>query len=126
MAQWSIPIHELARKAGVDVQTAARKVTFDLFRNIIITSPVDTGRFRANWNVSYGNTDNTVDNSTNPTRALAALEKIKVGPIGVWYLCNALPYAQVLEDGSSGQAPNGMVRITVRAFEEFVRRAVRS
>jgi hypothetical protein len=36
-------------------------------------------------------------------------------------LVNNLPYAQRLENGWSGQAPNGMVSLTAQEFQQVVR-----
>lgn len=152
MATWSVPIEALAAKTKARIEDVVRKVTYDLFRSIIVASPVDTGRFRANWNISYGAIDTTINNSTNSADALRKLGGVARSPVGhIVYLCNSLPYALVLENGGypnppkfgskkrgedgmtihvrggySMQAPAGMVRVTVRAFEDFVRKALAS
>lgn len=109
---WSIPFDELVRRAGGHVEQAARKIAFEAFSRVIARSPVDTGRFRANWNVSYG-----TPNYQTTERALGggeaeALKALTLPVGGIVYLSNGLPYAQRLEFGWSKQAPNGMIRIT--------------
>lgn len=122
---WSIPLDQLAQKTGLKLDTVARKVTLDLFTSVVQKSPVDTGRFKANWNV--GTTPNlSFTASTNAGRGLTEAQKaIGIPAGGVVYLSNGLPYARRLEYGWSGQAPAGMVRLSVREFRQFVERAIR-
>lgn len=83
------------------------------------------GRFRANWNVSYGAPDTTTTESTNKQRGLDEAKKAMTLPIGgVTFLCNALPYAHRLEyEGWSKQAPAGMVRISALEFADYIKKA---
>lgn len=125
MSGWSIPLDKLAARTGLKLDTVARKVTLDLFTSVVQKSPVDTGRFKANWNV--GTTPNvSFTASTNASRGLSEAQKaIGIPAGGVVYLSNGLPYARRLEYGYSRQAPAGMVRLSVREFRQFVERAVR-
>lgn len=125
MARWSTPIAALAEKAKLDVETVAKKATADLFTAVVLKSPVDTGRFRANWNVSYGGADYSTTLSTDKGRGLQEAQKaltLDVG--GVVYLSNGLPYARRLEHGWSKQAPIGMVRLSVLEFKRYLLRAL--
>jgi hypothetical protein len=125
-ATWSIPIDRLAEKAKADIDTVTRKVTLDLFSAVARRSPVDTGRFRANWNVSLSSPDTTVTFNTNQGRITAEVGKAASFQSGsVVYMVNALPYARRLEYGWSKQAPQGMVRLTVQEFKQYVERAVK-
>lgn len=92
-------------------------------------SPVDTGRFRANWTVSYGPTTQTVtglDRTGIETinRGLRLIQLMNPGQDELW-ITNRLPYARRLEYGHSGQAPAGMVRLTVAEFRTYLDRAIR-
>lgn len=147
MTAFSIPLAQLAEKAKLDLETVARKATADLFRAVVLRSPVDTGRFRANWNVSYGQPDLTttaevdthakrlkdggikVDFSkqvANKGRGLQEAAKPLGLPVGgIVFLSNGLPYAKRLEyDSWSKQAPAGMIRISAAEFDTYVREAV--
>jgi hypothetical protein len=127
MARWTIPIDQLARKAKADVQTVVRRATLQLFQEVVLASPVDTGRFRANWNVSYGAPDLSTTANTSPTRAMQEVAKVDGLPVGgIVYLVNGLPYARELEYGHSKQAPQGMVRVAAVRFSSFVQQAVRA
>lgn len=140
---WSIPLDQLAAKVQLDLETVARKATLDVFTAVVLASPVDTGRFRANTNVSYGAPDTTVTDSTEQGRAQQELAKVMSLPIGgVTYITNALPYAATLEygqypnppknptgktaNGYSIQAPQGMFRISALQFNDYVQKAIRS
>lgn len=145
MARWSIPIEKLADKMKLDVESAVRWVAFDLFSRIVTRSPVDTGRFRANWNVSYNQIDTTTTDATEkaPGPVYAAImQKLKAMPVGgVYYFTNSLPYANVLEyglypnppkrstgkseGGFSKQAPHGVVRVSIAEFESAAGAVVR-
>lgn len=125
MGQWSIPLDRIAKQTGIRIETVARKVTFDLYRNVVLKSPVDTGRFRANWNVSFGVPSYTTTGSTDAGRGLQEAGKALSLPVGgVVFLSNGLAYARRLEMGYSRQAPIGMVRTSVVEFQSFVNRAI--
>lgn len=138
---WSIPLDKLAEKTQKDLETTARIATVSLYSAVVFRSAVDKGRFRANWNVSYGAPDTTVTESTDKTRADREVQKVMTLPVGgITYLSNSLPYALVLENGgypnppksgtgkTSGgysiQAPQGMVRISALEFNDYVKRAI--
>lgn len=126
MANWSVPIERFAQAAGIELETVARKVTFELMRSVVIKSPVDTGRFKSNWNFSVGAPDYATTESTNAARADAEALRALTAPIGgVTYLSNGLPYGRRLENGWSKQAPRGMVRTSLASVSAFVRRSIK-
>ena len=107
----------------------ARKITLDAFSGCIMMSPVDTGRFRGNWQTAVGQepsgTVDLLDPSGNVViaKVSGAVAGMQIGD--VVYMVNNLPYAQPLEDGSSSQAPNGMVKLTVQRFQPIAQEAIR-
>lgn len=128
MSKWSIPLDRLASKAGLSLEVVTRKATFDVFKAVIYRSPVDTGRFKGNWNVSYGSPDYTTGTRRDSTpigSGSAPLKALSLPVGGVTYLSNGLPYATRLEYGYSKQAPAGMVRLAAAEFSRFVQRAIR-
>lgn len=128
------PNDEFRRKFAAFVERAkgnqeqvVRKVALDLLSSLVLKSPVDTGRFRGNWQVQYNLTPRTLDlldRSGAATMATARLDlsHMQVGETA--YLVNHLPYAVPLEYGHSRQAPAGMVRITLAEFDQYLTRAV--
>lgn len=105
---------------------ATQKISFEGLQRVVMKSPVDTGRFRGNWNVSIGRRDLTVtpnlDKSGRETMAKGQAIIDGLQDIQVVYLTNNLPYAGRLEDGWSMQAPTGMVAVTVTELETMFSR----
>lgn len=81
----------------------------------VITTPVDTGRAKGNWNVSIGSIDETTTDNTDRggseaiARGKSTIEEWKVGR-GEIFISNSLPYILALENGSSAQRPEGMTQ----------------
>lgn len=88
-----------------------KKITGEMLQQVITRSPVDTGAFRQNHRVSVGSVDNSFDVSDTGNDALSkGIRTIQSGGgIGkIVYISNSLPYAERLENGWSGQAPQGV------------------
>lgn len=116
-ASWSIKPVRFAGLIKEEINAAARALALDLFSVIMVRSPVDTGRFRGNWQIDIN------------VPALAALERFdKAGQATILEetqkllafrlgqtisMRNNVPYSVRLEYGYSGQAPNGMIRVTI-------------
>lgn len=141
-------LEAFARRVEAKSSEAARKITLDALAGCVNKTPVDTGRARANWQVSaltpilteldLGFTEpvrvvgrgkaatkerkrnRTASNRFNAQQAarlaLAAGEAAaySVDRVTVMYLSNNVNYIQYLENGSSRQAPQGMLRLTVQ------------
>lgn len=128
MGNFTLDLTRFANKTKLNVDTVVQKATHDIFRSVILKSPVDTGRFRANWLASvnsYGSMtlDDTDKSGTTTVSAVGAVAlSAKAG--GIVYLVNNLPYAQRLEYGYSKQAPAGMVRITIMEYQQYINKAV--
>lgn len=102
-----------------------RGVLLEAHGRLIRRTPVRTGRAKGNWNVGVG----TIDRSTNEDRRQAEalsegqaviLGRFKAGDRA--FITNSLPYIPNLEDGSSKQAPQGMVKVTVAEMKPLVSR----
>ena len=127
--RWTIPIDRLVEKSNARLETVVRRVVLEVFMNVVKRSPVDTGRFRANWGVSFGTPRLTTTDSTDKTLGTARRTVQLVNSLptsGIIYLSNGLPYAGRLENGSSKQAPHGMVKLAVTQFDSAVRKALAS
>lgn len=141
MSGWSIPLDQLAEKVMLDLETVARKSTLDVFTAVVKGSPVDTGRLRANMNVSYGAPNTAVTESTNAARGLEEAQKAATLPVGgITYITCALPYAAMIEyggypnppksptgktqNGFSIQAPQGMFRLAAMRYSDYVKKAL--
>lgn len=114
------------KAAGDQVETVVRKTAFELQASMIEKSPVDTGRFKSNWQVGISAINANTSSAAGSDalgRVMTALEGHKPGN-AIW-LTNSLPYAKRLENGWSQQAPSGMVRLTLQDFRQAVERAVK-
>lgn len=125
---FGLDIAKFVEKAKAAPEQVVRKVGLDLTASVVRKSPVDTGRFRANWNIAFGHIDVLTTTGTDKSGG-GTVERARVLLNG-WqvdqdiYLTNSLPYAIPLEYGHSDQAPNGMVRLTVTEFQTFINAAV--
>jgi len=122
------------KKTKLSGEVVLRKVAFDGYRGLLFRSPVDTGRFRGNWRISIGFTDRTTTEATSsagpgapPTTGEASQAILALGRVR-WrdsiHISNSLPYAEVLEAGSSNQAPNGILSQTFHELRANVHRNV--
>lgn len=113
-------IEAFAKKANISIDRAIRGTSIKLFSAIILASPVDTGRFRANWQASNDRpASGEVNGFADPVNKVATY--INGAPFANEFtLANNLPYAYKLEFGYSNQAPQGMVRINVARFQRIL------
>lgn len=128
-SKFSRDVARFCEAAQAKVDRTVRAITFSLFREVIMRTPVDSGRLKANWQVSIGapasGTVESVDKDGGRTIASMA------AGIGGWgtYTCltNNLPYAHRIEfDGwSHTKAPAGMVRVSFARVDAIVRKAAR-
>lgn len=117
----------LLRRAGERAEQVTRKVALDLQKSMIEMSPVDTGRFRGNWQcgINQANGDTTSQNNSDAAgRTESVLQGWKPGQKIM--LTNSLPYSRKLEYGHSSQAPQGIVRLTVQKYGEYLAAAART
>jgi hypothetical protein len=124
---------------GVAVFAAVFKAQHDeIFRDatqrvsasIVRENPVDTGESVADWDVAIGTwpADTKPPNDPRRTRTRKRLREIisKARFGQAVFFENTDPAAVELEFGWSRQAPNGMVRLTARRWNKFVKGAVRA
>ena len=129
-------VRKFAEKANMSVGKTIRGSAIVLFRGIIKMSPVDTGRFRANWMVGMKAPSTETTESTDKaggTTAMNMAQYINAQKDSYEFtLANNLPYAYKLEYGGypgdgpntvggfSKQAPSGCVRVNVARFQAIL------
>ena len=100
---------------------------------LVKASPVDTGRFRGNWQITankpplyaLNNYDRDgADTIAEGKRALYAIMR-GGGAVRSIYFSNMLIYANALEYGHSKQAPAGVVGIVAARLRSFMAQAIR-
>ena len=142
MASFEDQMRTFAKKANMSVERTVKGAAIKLFSAVIKSSPVDTGRFRANWTAagvqpSTVTTDMTDKSGSAATGAMTNYINLANGQT-VFTLANNLPYAHVIEYGGypgdgpntvggfSKQAPQGCVRVNVARFEAILEEQARA
>lgn len=122
-------LRKFADKTGGDLNELHKEIATELFAQIILDTPVDTGYAVSNWQASMGQPKNGVLEIRDPSRMTALqglLDNIKPDATQPAWLCNNVPYVQMLEYGTTSygfsmKAPRGFVRVNILAFKTIVR-----
>ena len=126
MGSFADQVKAWERKTAAKMDLAVRKIAIEMFKRIILKSPVDTGRFRGNWQLAIGSVPNGTleldDKTGTATIAKGAATALGFNAGETIFFANNLPYARRLEEGYSQQAPNGMVALTIQEFQSVVSR----
>lgn len=105
----------------------------DIHRDLVMTSPVDTGRFRGNWQITFNEPPlyalNEYDKEGGKTiqsgKRILGLIGGKGSGVTKVYFSNMLIYANALEYGHSKQAPAGVLGIVAVRLRSYFANAVR-
>ena len=119
---WSTPPSLFAGVVEEALTQRVRVIALAMLNEIVLRSPVDTGRFRGNNIVSvgapvYASTE-IVDKSGGETvqRGLSVMSGLE--PYTQVFVQNNLPYAEPLEKGHSKQAPAGIYEVSFRGVSQ--------
>lgn len=113
---FALDLQSFGRVSHDRAEDIFRKISLDLDTRVVLATPVDTGRARANWYPSLTRPSRARDDAArdDPSAAIRATAmRAQMGQV-LW-LTNNLPYILALENGSSRQAPTGMVDVSLRA-----------
>ena len=116
-------IARFAEATGRNIEEIHKSTTLRLFRAVILSSPVLTGRLRANWICTLEVPATGTTNETGLENLVAMGNTIEQHqPEQAIILTNNLPYVQRIEyDGwSHTKAPRGMVRINLARFKKML------
>lgn len=117
----------IADLVGENSAKVVRRAAIAADQAVVLATPVDTGRARANWTVSFGRPQFRQTKQVDPGGGItigAAINKIggyTIGAGGI-YITNSLPYIARLEDGYSRQAPGGMTKFAIQAATHELRK----
>lgn len=106
-----------AKQINENTADAVGKVALELLNDLVLGTPVDTGRARGNWQLSIGSPRTSALDRTDKNgqgtigKAEAELESMR--ELRVIYITNNLPYIEPLMNGHSRQAPSGWVDAAV-------------
>jgi len=127
MSRIDFNVKKLESTINTKASALIRKVVLDGMKNLVRQSPVDTGRFKANWSTSI----NIMDAGTSGTKSKTpygslsspavfkkSSENIANYKLGqTMFLHNNLKYALPLEYGTSKQAGAGWIRNTAELLQ---------
>lgn len=119
----TIKVSDIGDYAQQQFEKLLRVAVLETDSRLKQASPVDTGRFRASWQVG----ENSASGGEKPEGTYSnvpALERVnyqqeKLG--NVYSVHNNLPYAERLAQGWSKQSPAGWVQGIAKDMQEFVR-----
>ncbi len=127
LRQFAVRIKGRAKAIPDRSDQIVREVALAADRTLVLNTPVDTGRARANWQVTLGTpAAGTVDETTRgqTPRNAAVIAQYKGGtPNAAIFNTNNLPYIVPLNNGHSKQQPAGFVE---RAVDSVIRAARRA
>lgn len=95
-----------------DSEAHLKNIVMDTVQSLVVSSPVDTGAYRASHIVSIGSADMGVRGSETNANQDAAVQAVKIKLGNLVYIQNNQPYAERLENGWSDQAPQGIYSTT--------------
>jgi len=122
-----------ANKISKNTDDLVKKVILAVDQAVVLATPVDTGRARANWRPSIGApiTDTLPEPPNKQAGLRSALDagervarQYKGGVNSpTVHITNSLPYIKSLNDGSSKQAPRNFVNTAILLAVSVIRRA---
>lgn len=88
-----------------------KKISLEALKRIVEKTPVDTGRARGGWQVSF-KSPSFGEGGGDPINTGSSQILGLKDPVAV-FISNNVEYIIYLEDGTSSQAPEGMVALTI-------------
>ena len=121
-------MQQISERFDKNAADAIRRAALAADAALVLATPVDTGRARANWVASINSVEELLTENTDKggTGTIAAAKQVidgwalGAGPI---FLSNSVPYIIPLEEGHSRQAPAGMSKFGLAAARLELQRA---
>ena len=129
-------MNELGDEIEDEIEKVHRAVGLEITKDVILNTPVDTGRARSNWHTNLVKPDRStrepfskgenlgIGESQNSGAAIAeGFSRIGLHRKGQdIFITNNLNYIQFLNDGSSDQAPRLFVERAIQRGEGLIKR----
>ena len=119
----TIQLGDMGEYVNQQMEKLLRAVVLDVDARLKMESPVDTGRFRASWQVGENSAtggiapDGSYPSAPPLTRIGYSWEKLG----NVYSVHNNLPYAESLANGTSNQAPAGWVQAIAKDAQSYAK-----
>lgn len=132
LKQFAVRMRGQATRIPDRADQITRQIALAADRTLVMATPVDTGRARANWQASLGAPATGTINAepgrgasvgVATAQAGAVIAGYQGGPNAAIFLTNNLPYIVPLNDGHSKQQPEGFVERALAVVERAARRA---
>lgn len=119
-------------KSQQGLEDVVRIMVANIHKDLVYGSPVDTGRFRANWQITANlppyyalnqydkDGKKTIAEGRRVTNAILS----RGAAVTTIYFSNMLIYANALEYGHSKQAPAGVLGIVAIRLRSYVNNAI--
>lgn len=124
-AEFSRQLNQLSALAEEVYESIVQITCLQLFTRIAERNPIDTGRSRASWGISFSNDgDKQPKDFSGGESAADSIIKSKAEQFSYHIeqdrvvIYNNVEYIEHLEDGSSRQAPAGMVAVSLAEFNQ--------
>ncbi|WP_054882227.1 MULTISPECIES: hypothetical protein [Pseudomonas] len=119
---WSTPPSMFTGLVEEALTQRVRVIALAMLNEIVLRSPVDTGRFRGNNIVSVGAPVYTSSANVDPIGSETIQQGVRVmtglEPYTQVFIQNNLIYAVPLEDGHSQQAPAGIYAVSFNSVSQ--------
>jgi len=126
--QFARNLEKMAAEIDGEFSTIVRRGVLGVFSNIVKRSPVKSGAYRASHGVVNEEPQGMENINPGPdpplTAAVSAQWKWKVGDGTIW-LYNNQPYAERIENGWSGQAPQGVYHLALAEMNQEMEKAIK-
>lgn len=125
LKQFAVKMRKTGAKIPDRADQITRQVALAADRQVVLSTPVDTGRARGNWQPSLGSpAEGTLEVGQARDEATAVVAGYVGGrPDSVIFITNNLPYIVPLNNGSSQQAPPEFVAIAIDSALRAAKRA---
>ena len=122
---FNLSMEKFAEKTLDKLEVGFKKVAFGLSEDIIMATPVDSGRARGNWFPEINTFSNQEDLKADDKKGSKAISKTKAKvralKLGQTFtLTNNLPYIEKLEYGLYPLNPKYGTRYEIRDSDKFV------
>lgn len=112
---------QMSKSIEEESSKMVRTASLAALSEVVLRTPVDTGRARGNWLVGLGTIPTNTVNLTGTASVAIGNSTISRYKSGTVYIANNLPYIQRLNDGYSKQAPANFVEAAVASATSSIK-----
>lgn len=113
---WDWDLNNYKRTVDALVYDLTRNKAIEVFDLCVQLSPVFTGGYRASWRISENAPANYYVGRQRPGNVLPppTAPRLSTQFYRKFYVSNGSPYAALIEQGWSNQAPNGVMSVAIK------------